>query len=211
MNLVTLRPILAPLFGIAICFAASPRPGATVREMPIAARFVATAVSEAGVVGGRIDILIQHWSTDEEWDSFRGTLMKSGPGKLLPVLQQIRREAGVLLMPGVQGLGARARERKRRVFQIARTIDTPAGRRILVATDESLGFGERIVERSPVEPEVTLLEMRFDGDGNGTGKLAPAMKIVYDQKTKLVELDDYASQPVRLSDIRSEDISLPIR
>ena len=211
MNFVTLRPILAPLFGIAICFAASPHPGATVREMPIAARFVATAVSTAGVVGGRIDILIEHWSTDEEWDNFRGTLMKSGPGNLLSALQQVRREAGVVLMPGIQGLGARARERKRRSFQIARTIDTAAGRRVLVATDESLGFGERILATRTLEPAVTLLEMRFDRDGKGTGKLAPAMNIVYNEETKIVELGNYTSQPVRLSDIRSEDISLSLR
>ena len=104
MNFVTLRPILAPLVGIALCFAVGPRPGAAVAESPIAAQFVAPAVSPSGVVGGRIDIL--------------------------------------------------------------------------VATDQNLGFGGRILVTRTLQPEVTLLEMRFDRDGKGTGKLAPAMSIV---------------------------------
>ena len=41
--------------------------------------------------------------------------------------------------------------------------------------------------------------------------MAPAMKIAYNKETKIVELEDYASQPVRLSDIRSEDITLSLR
>lgn len=130
-----------------------------------------------------------------------------------PLTSYSYRAAAALIFrtPGIQGLGPRARERKRRSFQIARAIDTPAGRRVLVATDESLGFGERLLATRALEPEVTLLEMRFDRDGRGTGKLPPAMKIAYHKETKIVELEDYASQPVRLSHIGSEDITRSLR
>ena len=202
MNGVIHRTIFACLLA-AVCFAASPRPDAA-QGTPVIARFVATAVSTAGVVGGRIDILIERWSTDGEWDDFRGTLVKSGPGNLLPVLQKVRREAGVVLMPGIMGLGARVRERRSRTFQLARQIDTPAGRRVLVATDQNLGFGERILATRSFEPEVTLLDIRFGPDGNGIGKLAPAAKFDYNKETKIFELANYGAQPVRLTDVRSE-------
>ena len=60
---------------------------------------------------GRIGIDIERWSTDEELDSLAGALRRGEAGSLLEVLQQQRRRAGVVLLPGVQAHGARVRER----------------------------------------------------------------------------------------------------
>lgn len=202
MNGVIHRTIFACLLA-AVCFAASPRPDAA-QGTPVIARFVATAVSMSGVVRGRIDILIERWSTDQEWEDFRGALAKSDPAKLFPVLHGDQREAGVVLMPGIMGLGTRARQRRPSAFQLAREIDTPAGRRVVVATDQNFGFGERVVDPTALPPEVTLLDIRFGPDGNGIGKLAPAAKFDYNKETKIFELANYGAQPVRLTDVRSE-------
>ena len=222
MSLVNFRPILAPLLGAALCFAVSPRPGAAVKEMPIAERLVATAVSGTGDVGGPIEILIRRWSTDEDLQNLRAALIESGPGKLLPVFRQARPEAGVLLMPGVTGLGARARQRRTLPFQFAREIKTSAGRQVVVAIDQHLGFGEAPARTQVVvatdqhpgstestgiapspEPEFTLLDIRFGPDGKGVGKVAPAAKVAYNQTKKIFEIENYTAQPVRLSAVKS--------
>src|SRR3954470_18593622 len=119
MNLVSLLPILVPLFGAAICFAVSPRPTATVRQA-MTARYVARAVAVADAKdAGPIEIVIQRWSTDEDLQSLRAALVDSAAGKL-PIFRQARPEAGVLLMPGVQALGERVRHPRALPFQFAR-------------------------------------------------------------------------------------------
>lgn len=223
MNLVSLRPILAPLFGAVICFAVSPRPGAAVRD-PTVAQFVARAVSVSDATdAGPIEILIRQWSSDEDLQNLRAALVENGPGKLLPVFRQARPEAGVVLLPGLGGgLGARARQRRTLPFQFAREFKTPAGRQVVVATDRHLGFGETPATRraadatdqqpgsgystgvapSP-EPEFTLLDIRFGADGNGVGKTATAAKVAYNPAKKIFEIENFTAQPVRLSAVKS--------
>src|ERR671931_2830356 len=102
MNTMSLRPILAPLCGLALCVALSPRPGATGRHGvldQLRDRLVGQAVSVTGPeTTGRIDIYIQRWSTDHELATVRRTLSEGYPGELLPVLQQMRQHVGVVLM-----------------------------------------------------------------------------------------------------------------
>jgi len=182
----SLRRILTPLFGAAICLAAMPHTGAVQRSAILeqfVERFVARATSASGAEdAGRIDIYIQRWSTDNELDSLRGTVTEGAPDKLLPVLQNLQRRAGVILMPGVQGLGARSRTR------------TPRNLRL----GESRRDGRRSFE------EFTLMDIRFGPDGTGVGKLATAADVAYSPATKILEVKNYATQPVRLIDVRSE-------
>lgn len=210
MSGVSPRQILAPLFGAAMCVAAMPHAGAAQRSAireQFVEQFVARAVSASGPEdAGRIDIYIQRWSTDKELDSLRGTLTESAPGKLLPVLQSLQRRAGVLLMPGVQGLGARSRLRTPRNLLFAREVVTPTGRRVIAASDEHLGLGEsRRDARRSIE-EFNLLDIRFGPDGTGVGKLATATDVDYSPVTKSLEVKNYATQAVRLIDVRSEKL-----
>ncbi len=220
MSYVSLRSIVAPLVGAAICLALSPRPGATAKE-PMTARFVARALTVSDAKdAGPIEILIRRWSTDEDLQNLHAALIESGRGTLLPVFRKSRPEAGVLLMPGVQGLGERVRLRWALPLQFAREIDTPAGRQVVVATDRHLGFGEPPARTQVVIatgqhpdsgektdnvplPEFTLLDIRFGPDGNGVGKLAPAAKVAYNQVKKIFEIENYTAQPIRLSEVKS--------
>jgi hypothetical protein len=116
-------------------------------------------------------------------------------------------------MPGILGHGARARTRRMRPLQFAREIETPVGRRVVIATDQDLEFGERTPQylgfgertsRPPSEYAFTLLDIRFGPDGEGVGKLAPATMVVYNKETKTIEIENYGAQPVRLTEVRSE-------
>jgi len=204
----SLRRILTPLFGAALCLAATPHTGAVQRSAILeqfVERFVARATSASGAEdAGRIDIYIQRWSTDKELDSLRGTLTEGAPDKLLPVLQNLQRRAGVILMPGVQGLGARSRTRTPHNLLFAREVVTPTGRRVIAASDERLGLGESRRDGRRSFEEFNLMDIRFGPDGTGVGKLATAADVAYSPATKILEVKNYATQPVRLIDVRSE-------
>ena len=225
MNRLTLRPILATAAAAIVCLAMSPRPGATGNLVPFVERLVAAAVNmtPGGPEPlGRIDIVIERWSTEVERANLLRTTIDGGPARLLPALRTVTRRAGFVQSPGRHGLGARARERRAQNFQFAQEIKTPTGRQVVIATDQHLGFGEPPARTQVViatdqhpdsgektdnvplpEPEFTLLDIRFGPDGNGVGKMAPAAKVAYNPTKKIFEIQNYAAQPVRLSEVKS--------
>ena len=206
MQLVNLRlPLLAALFGAAIGLAASPRAWGAGKDLTIlhlAAR--AANVADSGDAGP-IEIRIVRWSTDEDVEHLRGELREGGSGKPLRVFQRSRPPAAVVFTPGVQGLGERARTRRALNCQFAREIETPAGRQVIVATDRYLGIGDMRARDLPPPPlEFVLLDIRLGPDGTGVGKMAPAANVAYNKEKKIIEIDNYAAQPVRLREVRSE-------
>ena len=50
----------------------------------------------------------------------------------------------------------------------------------------------------------TVVELRLNGDGEGEGKMSIAAKISGNNVLNLIELEDYASQPVRLLAVLSD-------
>ena len=170
------------------------------------ARLVARAMSVSGSEdAGRIDIYVERWSTDAEFDELIRTLQKRGSGKLLTVLERQPRRAGVLLMPGVQGHGDRVRTRTPKNLKFAREIITPAGRRVILASDERLGLGESRLDARKERHAFSLMDIRFGQDGTGVGKIAAAADVVYDPRTKALELKGYGTKPVRLVDVKSAE------
>ena len=53
-----------------------------------------------------------------------------------------------------------------------------------------------------VDYPFTIIEMRVDNEGRGEGKMSIVTRINFDNKNKVVELEDYASEPVRLYQVR---------
>jgi hypothetical protein len=75
---------------------------------------------------------------------------------------------------------------------------------VIVATDERLGLGESQLEARKEVYEFNVLDIRFGPDGTGVGKVASTTGVVYDPATKTLGVRDYATQPARLIDVRSE-------
>jgi hypothetical protein len=204
MNAMNFRPILAPLLGISLCFTLSSRPGLAGRT-DLAEQFVAQAVSvSSSESSGPVSIYIERWSTDEELNNLLGPIMSDDAASLLPVLQRQKQRAGVVLMPGVGAHGARVRTRTPKNLLFARAIDTPTGRRVIVASDEHLGLGEPRLEARKEVSEFNLMDIRFGPDGKGVAKVAGPGDVAFDPVTKVLELKNYAMQPARLIDVRSE-------
>src|SRR5256714_12346312 len=177
MDRMDFQPILAPVLGLALCFAFSPRPGAFTKDAAVMAHYVARAVSAADKTDlGRIDIYIERWSPDSDQEKLLGAV-KSGADRLLPTLETVKQRFGVLTMPGVQASGPRVRSPRPRNLQYSRQIETAAGRQIVVAADEHVGLGEYARWGVSADPDFTLIDIRFGPNGLGVGKAAPGAKV----------------------------------
>jgi len=203
MSHMSIRPLLAMTFAAAVCLGLSPGSSAADHGTPFE-RFVAKAPNESDPADtSRVEIMIQRWSTDQERDNLVAAL-QGGPDALLSALHKVlQRPAGVVVIPGIPGAGARVRTRQARDVLFARSIETPKGRQVILVADRNLAFGQPTKEWS-FDYAFALLDIRFGPDGTGVGKLAPPAKVVYNNETKIIELDNYGAQPVRLTEVRSE-------
>jgi len=78
------------------------------------------------------------------------------------------------------------------------------GRRIVIITPRIIGFREEVNNPRTTDYPFSVFEMRFDGAGNGQGKLAYGTKIMFDKKKNNVELENYGTEPVRLNNLKLE-------
>jgi hypothetical protein len=203
MNRRSLNPILAPLAGAAICFLALPWPGLAERTS-LVEQLDGRAVSVAGAEdAGPIGIYIEHWSTDQEAAALQTAVAKGDAPTLLSPLVRTANRVGVVLLPGVQGRGARSRLRTPKNIIFARATDTPAGRRVIIASDERLGLGEPALEARKENRAFTVMDIRFGPDGNGVGKVADLDDMAYDPSTTSFEVKGYAARPARLVEVKS--------
>jgi hypothetical protein len=204
MNGVIRRTIPA-CFLVAVCFAVSARPDAA-QPSPVVARLIGTAVSteDEKSAAGRIEIFVERWSTDADSENLRVASSDKSPGALLAALGKDLRRVGVVQVPGLQGSGARVRDRRARNIKFAREVKTATGRQIILVSDQRLGLGENPRDFRSSQPEFTLIDIRLGPDGNGVGKVAPASKVTYNKETRTLELENYKTEPVRLKDLRTE-------
>ena len=205
MRRASLRAALAALVAAAACIVVSPHANAARTAGPLE-RFVAraTSVEDPKEATSPIDIMIERWSTEKEFEALSAALVQHGPDTLLPTLQTTWQRAGIVMTPGIMGAGSRARLRRNQNLMFAREIITPTGRQVILAADRHLPLGEKPAAVREIEYEFTLIDIRFDQDGKGIGKIATPDKVVYNKQTKILEIGDYNKLPVRLIEVRSE-------
>jgi hypothetical protein len=156
------------------------------------ARFRAFAVNMQGGRAGTVDIGITRWSTEADRDALLTTLKEKGSGALLDALIK-EPESGFIKMPNTLGWT---------LFYARQTEMPDGGRRIVIATNRRLAFGEVQKQTRSVDYDFTLIEMHFPkGGGKGEGKLATAAKVSWDSKTNQVEVENYGTMPTMLKEI----------
>jgi len=165
--------------------------GVTLRAADAKESFTAQAanmsnVGRSGAVG-RVDVTITRWSTDEERETLRTTLMENGTEALL---KKLREMPPVGYIRGNDSIGWDLR--------YAREVTNGDGRRIVFATDRPISWLEAANQPRTMDYRFTIGELRLDGQGKGEGKLSVATKVKYDPKDKTIELENYASEPLRL-------------
>ena len=155
--------------------------------------FTAVAVAnnnlQTGV--GTVLISIDRWSTDAQRNRLVTTLRGKGPQALLDELQDTP-SVGRIRTPDSLGYD---------LHYAQQTPDEEGGRRIVIATDRPIGFWEATRRPRSFDYPFTVIQMHLDRNGRGKGTMSVATKIrAYDNT---IELEDFASAPVMLTDIKA--------
>jgi hypothetical protein len=74
----------------------------------------------------------------------------------------------------------------------------------VLATDRYVRFWEAARASRTLDYPFTIIELRFDGDGRGEGKMSLATKVTADKKNNAIELENWGTQPVLLKDVKRE-------
>jgi hypothetical protein len=157
---------------------------------------VTVNMSNVGRPGAdKVEIVIERWSSERERSALIATLKDKGPDALLSALQKLPRVGYIRRANGGVGWDLHyARERKLE----------DGGRQIVVATDRPISTWEAMDRPRSVDYDFTIADIRFDGDGKGVGKLSVAAKVSVNDETGMVEIEDFGSEPVRMTDVVSE-------
>ncbi len=169
-------------------FAGAQTPSNTPKE-----EFIANAVnlSNVGRQGAsQLEITINRYTTDAGRDRLMAMFREKGASGLLRELQK-EPPVGSINAPGSLAYDLRyARE----------LPGADGGRRIVLATDRPIGFGEASNSSRTLDYPFTLIELRVDKEGKGEGKLNIAAKLTLNDNVLVIE--DYATQPVMLTEVR---------
>jgi hypothetical protein len=163
-------------------------------------RFTAVAVN-MGTPGRafaeRVEVVVNRWSLNSERDRLLTTLFEKGPEKLLDTLTSLPR-VGYFRTPNSIGYDLHFAQR---------TPLPDGGERIVLITDRHITFWEATNRPRSIDYPFTEIELHINGDGTGEGKMSLATKITGDPENKIIVLENYASQPVLLNDVRREKTS----
>jgi hypothetical protein len=183
---------LAGLFAVAlVIFASSWGVAQTNSEKE---EFTAVAVVNNNLGSGAGTVLMQvtRWSTEAERTRLVTTLLSKGPMALLDELRD-NPSTGRIRTPDSLGYDLRFAQQ---------TPTEEGGRRIVLATDRPIGFWEASHRPRTFDYPFTVIQMEIGRDGQGKGTLSYATKIrAHDN---VIELENFASSPIMLTDIRAE-------
>jgi hypothetical protein len=157
-------------------------------------RYTAGAIDPNRGRAGNIEIVVDRWSTDAERDRLMKVAMDKGPEKLLDALQDVKR-VGYIRTPDSIGWDLR----------FARRIPgEDGGERVVLVTDRRIGFWEAVNRPRTIDYPFTVIELRFNRDGEGEGKMSLATRIIADKENNIITLENFDLQPVMLTQVKRE-------
>lgn len=159
-------------------------------------RYNATAINMGSGPGmtGRVLLSVDRWTTPKERENLLRVFAEKGPDRLLDALQDMPK-VGYIRLPNTLA------------WDLHYAFETPlpeGGRRVVLATDRPIGFEEARTQPRRIDYPFTLLEIRFNKDGVGQGKMSVYTKITLSKDKQTMELENYGIEPVRLTEVRIE-------
>ena len=174
--------------------------------LPVPLRLSAFAVNMSTVATGKtavMDIRITRWSTAAEREALITTAVEKGQDALLRALQRMPNH-GRIAIPGWIGPDPHNARLGWELHYAYLTPGEDGGHRIGIATDRYIGMWEARDRPRTIDYPFSLIEIRLDRNGKGVGKMAVATKIEFDKAKKQMVLENYASEPVRLNEVKIE-------
>ena len=159
-------------------------------------RFTANAVStspEYGTGQRLVEITVDRWSPNAERERLVASLQTKGPDELLKQLQK-NKPVGRIRTPDSLGYDLRYAQQ---------TTLPEGGRMIVIATDRPIGFWEATQQPRSIDYPFTVIQMKLDREGKGSGTISYATRIVA-HENNVIELEDFATRPIMLNNIKSE-------
>jgi hypothetical protein len=160
-------------------------------------RFVANAINPNTSAAGTIEIVVNRWSTDADRDKLLAQVLNSNQDKLLNAVQDMPR-VGYIRTPDSIGWDLRFARK---------TPGEDGGERIVLMTDRRIGFWEARNRPRTIDYPFTFIELRFNKDGAGEGKMSLATRVIGDKENGIITLENYDLQPVMLTNVKREKVS----
>jgi hypothetical protein len=185
--------ILAASLGLAAVLSGS---GTSAQSNHPAEEFTATAIvnNNLGAGLGRVIMRVTRWSSEAERGRLTRAILTKGPDSLLEDLRDMK-SVGTIRTPDSLGYDLRYAHQE---------PGEDGGRDIVIATDRPISFWEARNQPRTIDYPFTVIQMHLDKSGEGKGTMSFATKIIARGNT--VELENFASSPVMLNDIRTKAI-----
>jgi hypothetical protein len=148
-----------------------------------------------------VDFDIDRWSTEAERSKLISVMTDKGADALLQTLRDMPSH-GRMRFPAWQGpdpLNARLGWDIRYASQ---RPDPEGGQRIVLALDRYLSFWEIANRPRTIDYPFTFVEIKVDKNGEGEGKLSIATRVDFNKANNVIQLETYASEPVRLQQVK---------
>jgi hypothetical protein len=196
-----MRPI-AIVMSVALALLSAPRTTSaqTNGEKLEISAFAVNMSNIATGANAMVQITVNGWSTAEERELLITTVLEKGSDALLRALQKAPVK-GRFRIPTARPPDPHHLSLGLDIRYAWQAPLPEGGRRIVLATDRYIGFQEARNQPRSTDYPITIMEIRVDKDGKGVGKMAVATKISFDKKKNQIELENYATEPVRLNNV----------
>ena len=159
--------------------------------------FTGTTVNLSPGAGENISIHILRWSSEADRDRLAAAFKEKGDAGL-PAALEAAPTLGIVWTGESLGYSLR----------YAHRVALPdGGERIIIATERRLGAWSRgnmwkaVKQEAPDYP-FTLVELRLNRRGQGEGKMSLATKVTFEPDAKTLALENYASAPILIKDVK---------
>ena len=172
---------------------------AQVLELPAKMRMSAVNMSN-NLTGanGILEITIERWSTPEERTKLLDTVVEKGQQKLLSELEKAPVK-GRIRIPGWNGPDPNNYRTGWNLRYAWHEALPNGGEKVMLGVDRYMSFMEIKNQPKSVDYPFTLVQLHLTKDGKSEGKLAALTMIKWDKKKQNLEIENYGTEPVRLS------------
>lgn len=167
--------------------------------------FTGTTVNLTPGAGENVSIHVLRWSTDADRERLAAVFKDKGEAGLPAVFEETP-SVGILWTSETLGYSLR----------FAHRVALPdGGERIVIATGRRLGFWSQgnlwKAAGQPAAPDYpfTVVELRLNRRGLGEGKMSLAAKVTFEPDAKTLALENYASGPILIKDVKRTRSSGP--